>query len=113
MQAMLKRAVYAVNGMSGTELNPNFLSQVTALIPDKATPIAVMCNSGGTVEASSTAGMEGKKSRSLISIYRLMVELGYTDVAHVEGGMREWAGLGWPVEGTDIESWKAKAAMMP
>jgi hypothetical protein len=59
------------------------------------------------------AGMEGKKSRSLISIYRLLVELGYTDVVHVEGGMREWAGLGWPVEGEDIESWKAKAAAMP
>lgn len=56
MQSLLKRAVYAVNGMSGTELNSNWLQQVTEKIPDKSTPIAVMCNSGGTVEASSTAG---------------------------------------------------------
>ena len=56
MQALLKRAVYAVNGMTGTELNPDFLKQIAETIPDKSTPIAVMCMSGGTVEASSTAG---------------------------------------------------------
>jgi hypothetical protein len=56
VQSLLKRAVYAVNGMSGTELNPNFLQQITEKIPDKSTPIGVMCMSGGTVEASSTGG---------------------------------------------------------
>eukprot|EP00241_Pyramimonas_parkeae_P011782 CAMPEP_0114252668 /NCGR_PEP_ID=MMETSP0058-20121206/15962_1 /TAXON_ID=36894 /ORGANISM="Pyramimonas parkeae, CCMP726" /LENGTH=184 /DNA_ID=CAMNT_0001366623 /DNA_START=298 /DNA_END=852 /DNA_ORIENTATION=- len=109
----LKRLVYAVNGMTGSELNPKFLEEVQAKIPNKDAAIAVMCNSGGTVEASSTAGLEGKKSRSLMSIYMMMKDGGYTNVVHVDGGMREWGAKGLPNEGKDPEAWAKKASMMP
>jgi len=42
-----------------------------------------------------------------------MAKLGYTNVVHVEGGLRQWCGEGLPVVGKDIESWKKKAAMLP
>lgn len=107
-----KRFVYAVNGMKGSQLNEKFLEQVQAKFPDKGQSIAVMCNSGGTYEAS-LAGVEGKKSRSLIAIYQMMKDAGYTNVIHVSGGMREWGAADMPVVGEDIEAWAKKASMMP
>lgn len=108
----LKRIVYAVNGMTGSQLNENFLEQVQAKFTDKDALIAVMCNSGGSYEASM-AGLEGKKSRSLISIYLMLKDAGYTNVKHVNGGMREWGASDSPIEGQNIQAWIKKAAMMP
>eukprot|EP00854_Cymbomonas_tetramitiformis_P015049 gene15049-17785_t len=109
---MMRRVVYAANGMAGTELNENFVADVVAAIPDKSEPIVVMCDSGGSYEATATSGLEAKKSRSLIACYLLMQE-GYENVLHAEGGLRDWARLEMPVVGEDIEAWVQKAAMMP
>ena len=59
------------------------------------------------------AGVEGKKSRSLISIYLMLKDAGYTNVIHVEGGMRDWGAQDMPVVGEDIEAWAKKASKMP
>lgn len=109
---MMRRVVYAANGMAGTELNENFVAEVVAAMPDKSKPIIVMCDSGGSYEATATSGLEAKKSRSLIACYLLMQE-GYENVLHADGGLRDWARLEMPVVGEDIEAWIQKAAMMP
>eukprot|EP00238_Polyblepharides_amylifera_P002344 CAMPEP_0196593336 /NCGR_PEP_ID=MMETSP1081-20130531/75367_1 /TAXON_ID=36882 /ORGANISM="Pyramimonas amylifera, Strain CCMP720" /LENGTH=193 /DNA_ID=CAMNT_0041917293 /DNA_START=117 /DNA_END=698 /DNA_ORIENTATION=+ len=113
MKSLLRRAVYLVNGMAGTELNPSFISDLRTALPDSAAPLAVLCTSGGTTEASSTAGLEGKKSRSLIAIYRIIVEGGYSNVVHVDGGIREWGEIGLPLEGDNLSAWKEKAGTIP
>jgi len=112
-KSIMKRIVYATNGMKGSQLNKDFVQEVQKKIPNKDAMIGVTCGSGGTVEASSTAGLLGKKSRSLISMYMLMAEAGYTNVFHVSGGMREWCTLELPSVGEDLESWKEKANSMP
>uniref|UniRef100_A0A7S0RJQ9 Rhodanese domain-containing protein n=1 Tax=Pyramimonas obovata TaxID=1411642 RepID=A0A7S0RJQ9_9CHLO len=113
VKSLFKRAVYFTNGMVGSQLNADFMKQVQEAIPDKDARIGVICGSGGTVEASSTAGLEGKKSRSLITMYRLIKEGGYTNVNHIDGGMRGWCAKGLPNVGEDTEAWVKKASAMP
>eukprot|EP00976_Prorocentrum_cordatum_P078261 1183035-Prorocentrum_minimum.AAC.3 len=54
--SFMRRAIFATNGMTGTQLNPNFMKEVQEKIPNKDARIGVICSSGGTVEASSTSG---------------------------------------------------------
>lgn len=59
--SLLKRAVYAVNGVKGSEENPNFMEQVSEAIP-KDGVVLVMCDAGGAY-LPTPSFMEGKKSR--------------------------------------------------
>lgn len=111
---LMKRAVYAVNGMTGTEPNQNFLQDVEKAFPDKEATILVMCDSGGTYRATDQfQSVEGRRSRSLIACYRLMAQAGYKNVLHVEGGLRTWCLDELPIEGEDTDAWIKKVASMP
>lgn len=111
-KSVLRRAVYAFNGMKGSEENPAFAEEMAAAVGSKDARVLVMCDSGGTYEPTPQF-MRGKKSRSWQAIYLMLAEQGYTNVVHVEGGLRDWARDEMPVEGVDVEAWKAKASAMP
>jgi rhodanese-related sulfurtransferase len=55
----------------------------TDVLPtDKATPVAVYCTGGG--RSSSAA--------------KKLVDLGYTDVLHLQGGITAWKKAGYAIE---------------
>ena len=110
-KSVMKRAVYAVNGMTGSQENAAFTQEVAAAIPDKAAPVAVICDAGGS-HIPVPGFPTGKRSRSILAIHKLL-EAGYTNVSHVDGGLRVWGTVGCPVEGTEPGSWQEKASQMP
>lgn len=61
MSSLLKRVIYAVNGVKGSEGNPNFLSSVEKSI-QRGQTVLVMCDAGGAY-LPTPSFMEGKKSR--------------------------------------------------
>jgi rhodanese-related sulfurtransferase len=107
---LIKAALYAFNGMKGTDENTQFVEQVAALVPSKS-KLLVLCDSGGTYEGK-VGNAEGRRSRSLVAIYKLL-DAGFSDLLHVAGGTREWGRAGLSFEGDDPESWSAKAGTMP
>lgn len=106
----MKQALYAFNGMKGTDENVNFIRDVQAVLP--ASKLLVMCDSGGSYEAK-VGNVEGRRSRSLVAIYKLLVEAGCTDVMHVEGGTRAWGEAGLSFVGAEPDGWTAKSGAMP
>jgi len=70
----------------GTDLHIPFNDEealLAGLPEDRDAPILLYCRSGGM---SRTAGDR-------------LIELGYRDVVHLEGGMRAWEESGRPIEG--------------
>ncbi|KAG6553436.1 hypothetical protein Mapa_005171 [Marchantia paleacea] len=83
-----RRAAFAFFGIfQGTEENPDFVKEVKEKL-DKDSKIIVACIAGGTVKPSPNLA-DGSQSRSLIAAYLLTLE-GYTNVVHMEGGLRTW-----------------------
>ena len=110
VQKALKQLLYAANGMKGTDENVNFVQEVLAVLP--SSKLLVMCDSGGSYEAK-VGNVEGRRSRSLVAIYKLLVDGGCSDLLHVEGGARAWGEKGLEFSGTNPEGWTEKAGAMP
>ena len=68
--------------LSGTDLTMRFDDIDPALLPaDRSTPLAVYCRSG-TMSATAV---------------RSLVELGFTDIAELDGGTQAWTASGRPL----------------
>lgn len=109
----IKRFVMAVGlAMTATERNPDFEADaLAALGSNKRRKLILYCSLGGTL----TVGMPpwapdrkksfkddperafGRESRSLKACYELL-EAGWQDVVHMEGGLPQWRYEGKPVE---------------
>ena len=99
---MLRRAVYAFNGMKGSEENPAFAEEMAAAVGSKDARVLVMCDSGGTYEPTPQF-MRGKKSRSWqvgvrLSSTRFYSTLWQVLVHRCTGGGARRAG-GWEPHG--------------
>mmetsp|Transcript_17273 Transcript_17273/g.33275 ORF Transcript_17273/g.33275 Transcript_17273/m.33275 type:complete len:281 (+) Transcript_17273:87-929(+) len=111
-----KRLAMAAFAMEATERNPKFAEELRALVGNTKTKIVVICATGGTLktEIKRTSGVEGKgrvktkvyndperafgrESRSLKACYEVL-EAGYTDVMHVDGGLNGWRHDDYPIE---------------
>ena len=58
------------------------VAEHTSELPDKGTTVAVYCSGGGRSSQAAKA----------------LVELGYTDVLHLDGGLDAWRKAGYTVE---------------
>ena len=85
---LMKQLLYSFNGMKGTDENPRFLEELAAAVPGKS-KLLVMCDSGGTYNPVGVV-LEGRRSRSLVAIYKMLDAGGWSDILHVYGGVREW-----------------------
>lgn len=84
--------------MQATERNTRFAEAAEEQLPNKKATIIVYCNRGGRLE-TGRMGRRGKfddkdlsfgiESRSLKGCYELM-EAGYTNVLHLDGGLGTW-----------------------
>lgn len=73
-------AIHATRGMLEFHADPAAPYHIPALQPNKRT--VLYCAAGG---------------RSALGV-RALKDLGYTNVAHLDGGFKAWAGAGKPVE---------------
>eukprot|EP00798_Chlamydomonas_sp_ICE-L_P010073 gene10073-7970_t len=89
----LRRAGFAFFGIYGTEINPEFTSQVEAAAK-KGQEVVIMCATGGNME-NKQGTKTGFQSRSLKAAYYCM-EAGYKKVFYVTGGFSAYTreGLG-------------------
>jgi rhodanese-related sulfurtransferase len=95
----IRRVAFAFFGIAGTELDPSWLSSVTAAIPNKGSEVVVVCEMGGRLE--NKPGVKfGFQSRSLKALYYLR-QAGYKNVKHLRGGVAAWAADGLPLEGEE------------
>eukprot|EP00238_Polyblepharides_amylifera_P014395 CAMPEP_0196588624 /NCGR_PEP_ID=MMETSP1081-20130531/61139_1 /TAXON_ID=36882 /ORGANISM="Pyramimonas amylifera, Strain CCMP720" /LENGTH=212 /DNA_ID=CAMNT_0041911169 /DNA_START=181 /DNA_END=819 /DNA_ORIENTATION=+ len=111
----MKRLATAAFAMKATARNPLFEAQVKEKIP-RNKQVIVMCAQGGTLETiiKRTSGVAsqgrvkvkeyadpdrafGRESRSLKACYEV-IQAGYKDVVHVEGGFAQWKFDGFPIE---------------
>jgi rhodanese-related sulfurtransferase len=84
-----RRVAFAFFGIfQGTEENPEFVNEVKAYGLSKDAKIIVACVAGGTMKPTPNLA-EGSQSRSLVAAYLLTLD-GFTNVVHVEGGIRQW-----------------------
>ena len=52
-----------------------------------------LCDALGMIDAETgTLPPQGRRSRSLVAIFKLLSSKLFTDVRHVKGGIREWCG---------------------
>ena len=108
---LLKQFLFAINGVKGTDENPNFLADAERAAPSKSN-VLVVCDVGGSVLPSG-ALQDGKRSRSLFAAYKLLAAGGFKEVYHVGGGMIGWAEDDHPLEGNDPERWVAERGRKP
>ena len=130
---VMKQLLYTFNGMKGTDENPRFLEELAAAVPGKS-KVLVMCDSGGTYNPVGVV-LEGRRSRSLVAIYKMLDAGGWSDILHVYGGVREWCAFcccvclvaatdgtrarrcraekGMALEGNDVDSWRSFTGKMP
>ena len=108
----LRKAAFAFFGINGSELNPEFLDEVAAVVggaqknsggggfqlPWQAQKgggasqeVVLVCWTGGTLEESRNFPL-GVQSRSLTAAYQL-VKQGYRNVSFVGGGLSGIAGV--------------------
>mmetsp|Transcript_32164 Transcript_32164/g.70174 ORF Transcript_32164/g.70174 Transcript_32164/m.70174 type:complete len:263 (-) Transcript_32164:436-1224(-) len=97
--ANVRRAAFAFFGIYGSELDPEWLSEMEATVP-KNKKVVVMCPRGGSINARGTKF--GFESRSLKAAFRLQ-NAGYTNVQHLKGGISQWGRDGLPVFEYDEE----------
>lgn len=116
VKSVLKRAVYAVNGIKGgSEPNPEFLDLVQAVAAGaEGKTLLFMCDAGGYYEPLP-GFLKGKPSRSLQACDTAMTSglVSGVTLGHVEGGLREWGKQGLPLEGSDPDFWVEKASALP
>lgn len=89
-----RQLAFAFFGSKGSELNPEFDSTALSTLP-RWKEVIVACADGGTIETTKTYP-RGKASRSLKAAKRLL-DLGFTNVKHLDGGIREWEAQGLPL----------------
>ena len=113
----IKSVFYTLNGVKGTEENPEFVDALKAVYSglSEGQRLYFMCDGGGTCEAVP-GFIYGKRSRSLQAIYKAVsdADLPQDRLGHVKGGLRGWASEGnLGLAGEDVESWKKKAGAVP
>ncbi|QDZ25338.1 hypothetical protein HOP50_16g78860 [Chloropicon primus] len=113
----VKTLFCAINGVKGTEENPEFVTEVAKVYQGMAEDqrLYFMCDAGGTCEPVP-GFIYGKQSRSLQAVYKAVDEANVpkSKVGHVRGGLREWAAGGnRGLAGENVEAWKKKAGSVP
>eukprot|EP00899_Mesostigma_viride_P007201 jgi/Mesvir1/16482/Mv10040-RA.1 len=98
MWRWMRRAAftYIMGVLNGQEVRPTFSAEVEAAIPNKATPIALLCDSGGNLDANVNRKF-GLMSRSLQAAFYLKLA-GYTNLYYIKGGFRDYVREDLPVE---------------
>jgi rhodanese-related sulfurtransferase len=96
-------------------VNRNFVNDAKEILGDEKRLMIVSCTGGGSlknvIESKSNGGGassdsdSGTKSRSLRAAYEL-VQAGYTNVAHLQGGITAWKAAGLPMEGKKFKQVK-------
>lgn len=108
MMDNVKKLSCSMMGMQATERNPDFAQDAKKALGDtnddlsKSPMLIVACTIGGTLETEvkretsqrKTSFKDpdrafGRESRSLKAAYEL-IGLGYTNIAHLEGGISMW-----------------------
>lgn len=101
LAANIRRAGFAFFGIYGTELNPDFVAEVQAVVP-RGKEVIVMCEQGGTLD-NKPGTQFGFQSRSLKAVYYLQ-QAGYK-VLHMKGGLAEWIRQDLPtISAADLDS---------
>ncbi len=88
------RLGYALFGvLNGTEINPDFDSEVAAATGGQCdAPVVLYCGQGGSLEPTEQS-KTGQQTRSLIAAYQLL-QAGYTNIQVLKGGFKEWSSAG-------------------
>ena len=103
----IKKVAVAAMAMKATERNPNFGEDARRILGDEKRRIIVACQLGGSMETEVVSERKnktfkdpekafGRESRSLKAAYEL-IEEGYTNIAHLEGGISMWEHKELPV----------------
>jgi len=96
-------------------VNRNFLNDAKEILGEEKRLMIVSCTGGGSLKSEisnsksnrggTNSSDSGIKSRSLRAAYEL-VEAGYTNVAHLQGGINAWKAAGLPMEGKKFKKVK-------
>eukprot|EP00242_Pyramimonas_sp_CCMP2087_P014705 CAMPEP_0198203836 /NCGR_PEP_ID=MMETSP1445-20131203/7172_1 /TAXON_ID=36898 /ORGANISM="Pyramimonas sp., Strain CCMP2087" /LENGTH=356 /DNA_ID=CAMNT_0043875399 /DNA_START=38 /DNA_END=1108 /DNA_ORIENTATION=+ len=89
---------YIFGVLNGQEIRTDFVDEVLALIPNKKTPLVLMCDSKYATMEKATGRDFGIRSRALQGAYYLLKVGGYTNVTFLEGGFLGWDKAGLPVQ---------------
>uniref|UniRef100_A0A061SE15 Rhodanese-like domain-containing protein chloroplastic-like n=1 Tax=Tetraselmis sp. GSL018 TaxID=582737 RepID=A0A061SE15_9CHLO len=96
-KGMIKFAVYAVNGVSAVEPNPEFVDQIVAATDGKEA--ILYCEAGGMLEPTPNF-LYGKESRSLRGVFKVLQDGRVKSAAHLSGGLYQWYQDGFEITGT-------------
>lgn len=97
MGKLLKMGAMALNGVTPTEYNPEFVALIKeAAAEGKAVILA--CEAGGTM-AATTNFPTGKTSRSLKGCWQVIRSGAASKCYHLEGGVYRWFASGLPMTG--------------
>ncbi|GFR46335.1 hypothetical protein Agub_g7905 [Astrephomene gubernaculifera] len=85
-----RRMGYALFGIAhGTEVNPNFMADVSKLVADPAsTPVVLYCSLGGSLEPTNN-DKNGQQTRSMVAAYGL-TQAGFKALHILKGGYFDW-----------------------
>lgn len=111
MMDTVKKISMAALAMEATERNTDFVKDAEAAGLKKWDRIIVGCTLGGTLDTmirtsktkpayADVTRSFGRESRSLKGCYEL-IQAGYKNVWHLEGGLNEWFYQGLPTEQDD------------
>ncbi|PSC68348.1 rhodanese-like domain-containing chloroplastic [Micractinium conductrix] len=104
----VKRFVMGSLAMKATERDPDFLKNFEKAVKGKRQQVIIACAVGGTLDTMVRVASTGKQckdpdrsfgreTRSLKACYELM-QAGYSNVVHLQGGLSSWRYNGYPVE---------------
>jgi len=96
-----RQLAFAFFGSQGSELDPEFESSALAQLPARK-ELIVACAEGGSLR-NYKVHSRGLASRSLKACKKL-TDLGFTNVKHLEGGLRQWEADGLPLVGTEDDN---------
>ena len=107
----VKKLAVGAMAMTATERNPNFADDARKTLGEESRMIIVACMMGGSLTTEVSRKRKnmksfkdperafGRESRSLKAAYELM-QAGYENIAHLEGGIAMWRHKGLPMSGS-------------